>query len=485
MRRTLLVARYMKKEIYTGLRRDPREGYMRECALPPSSPTGAVSLPPTRSPRLIIMDLNNTLVCRKKKTARGSTAPILRPFVHALLRFCLGSETDTASEAVWAGQRTHGPYEVGIWSSSEEGNVSRMLDANLLPRGSPLRDRLIGVWGRSTLVPQRWRYDNVQVTKDLEVIWAALNLHDEARLDASERARQDMNYGRGFGDVDPSAAQHSSSMVAGPWGAQNTILLDDSVLKVKLQPFNAILPPEFGMQEVETMARMRHVLEPISGVRKTSLCPPTGDRVADAERPMRELAWDIVLRMDTTLLQVIGVLDEALHLDHDHVGHWMFSGNTQGISRWHTHLLPLPAKPAKKPKGERIALDRTKAQDDGLERAQAFDSTSEVASEIQGDTETLSGALGKLSRFDRQPSHSKNKGPSSRSTASLVSDSFARTDSSPTPGPDPLAKELYERLVCGMPVSGPRDQLYWIVRGVRACAQRGITLDIHHDVYHD
>lgn len=169
------------------------------------SSTGARHSSPAPERKLLILDLNGTLVFRgSRSSATRSSHPTPRPYLGAFLRYCLGrdgegrgveeerGEERREREEVCADEETnHAPrphgthfrpqsrshwprnkhqdetasqqqrhdgdgdeqrYEVLVWSSAQPQNVDKMVKAIFKPEQM---NRLIRVWARDTLVPKR------------------------------------------------------------------------------------------------------------------------------------------------------------------------------------------------------------------------------------------------------------------------------------------------------------------------------------------
>ena len=151
-------------------------------------------------PLLLVLDLNGTLVYRKK----GSSTGLPRPSVQKFLNHCL----------------TH--HRILIWSSARPENVQPICRTLFSP---PSRyKKLVGVWGRDTFGLSNAQYlDKVQVYKNLDVIWQNETVQ----------------------------ASHPDYEDGGKWNQANTLLLDDSQEKARAQPHNLIRVPEFLKQAGE------------------------------------------------------------------------------------------------------------------------------------------------------------------------------------------------------------------------------------------
>ncbi|MCJ1256611.1 hypothetical protein MMC24_004435 [Lignoscripta atroalba] len=147
----------------------------------------------TPQPLLVVLDLNGTLLARQRGTKKHTARPSMAKF----LRYCLEN------------------HSVMIWSSARPENVAHIC-GNIFTASQ--RRQLLREWGRDTLDLTKAQYDEkVQVYKRLDRIW------DDVMLQS----------------------RHPHYHQNGRWSQANTILVDDSVLKAKKQPYNLIEIPEF------------------------------------------------------------------------------------------------------------------------------------------------------------------------------------------------------------------------------------------------
>jgi len=173
-----------------------------EIPLPAPTPTSqylsTANLPckPLLAPQrlLLVLDLNGTLLFRKKAASSYKPRPSLEPF----LNYCL----------------TH--HSVLIWSSATPTNVTGVCAQLFTPQQ---RRQLLGEWGRDTLDLTGEEYcSKVQVYKRLDRIWEGKVLRDSHPDFASKGTR---------------------------WSQANTLLVDDSATKAQAQPYNLVEIPEF------------------------------------------------------------------------------------------------------------------------------------------------------------------------------------------------------------------------------------------------
>ena len=155
------------------------------------------SIPPTRlsNPHclLLVLDLNGTLLHRKRSTSSYSP----RPFLDRFITYALAH------------------HRVLIWSSAQGHNVQSIC-SRIFTRDQ--QSRLLGVWARDTLGLSAAQYgEKVQVYKQLQKVWA-------------DKAVQ---------------AAHPDAGTGGQWDQGNTVLIDDSKEKARAEPWNLVEVPEF------------------------------------------------------------------------------------------------------------------------------------------------------------------------------------------------------------------------------------------------
>jgi len=147
-------------------------------------------------PKLLVLDLNGTLVYRDN----GKRDIILRPYMERFMRYIFDSSNS---------------FAVMVWSSAQPKNVDKMVRAAF---GS-YEKKLVAKWTRKHLnLTDQDYYQKVETIKDLEKVWQELN-------------------------------KNKSTTV---WDQTNTILIDDSYVKAKFQPFNAIHLPDFDNERCKS-----------------------------------------------------------------------------------------------------------------------------------------------------------------------------------------------------------------------------------------
>lgn len=189
-------------------------------------------------PFLLVLDLNGTLLYRKKSKSGKCGSVVARPYLQSFLRYCLGACYDMDAKAfakawpfkdrepvyfnvpgsdMWdtcklssyalplpVGTKFYPPRTpifVTIWSSATYSNVIQMIE--LITHSDVQRTLFQRVWSRDTLVTTFDSHRKVSTTKDLTIVWDELNrwsMYLENRISAKEklcfrsRALADMRY---------------------------------------------------------------------------------------------------------------------------------------------------------------------------------------------------------------------------------------------------------------------------------------------------
>ena len=314
-------------------------------------------------PRLLVLDLNGTVVYRAKNKngrsiANGNITP--RPYLSAFLHYCLGdpySATNMRSlNDLWpTDERQYIPWHYAphgsdfwvthnkmcafppnarvslvVWSSATKENVHRMVDCMLEGAAKALLER---VWARETLVPSFLTHKKVATTKDLRLLWNELNAWEEylstrknddehprirSNITANNRAEDQRSSREEDAPYSQAELKHEA-----PWSARNTLILDDSTFKARLNPDNHICIPEYTREKQKLYCMY---LEQQEQMGDASECSNSGG--SDALVDISEL--------DDALLQVIGVLDESSMVEDISV--WIRDGGLQDLfterSQW-------------------------------------------------------------------------------------------------------------------------------------------------------
>ena len=112
-------------------------------------------------------------------------------------------------------------FKVMFWSSAKRHNVNSMIRACTTEEQ---RDKIVAIWGRDTLdlAPEEYN-KRVPTVKDLQKILRNPSIRKAGESD---------------------------------WDLSNTLLLDDSVMKAVLQPYNHVCIPEFMGDEDYWMGKL-------------------------------------------------------------------------------------------------------------------------------------------------------------------------------------------------------------------------------------
>ncbi|EJD00649.1 uncharacterized protein FOMMEDRAFT_170016 [Fomitiporia mediterranea MF3/22] len=392
----------------------PSEEYLKSAAEPSTSTS-------TPSRKLIILDLNGTLLLRLRSV--GAVYP--RPYMPSFRDFLLHPETRK-----W--------LDIMVWSSAQRHNVERMVRRCFFDRSSnpAIRDaerrrneeekqdseiqdewegKFIAVWARDTLGLSRSEYSRkVQTTKDLEKPWSEL------------------------------PGEHS---------ARSTLLLDDSPKKARLQPYNHVCIGEYtpvlreqsqrvkrGIVKVELESHLNkpdyraernesHVADGDGNELHTS--PETEEvrkkkkqikkeqqRLARISAALLENSSLPVVgeaspqesaneEFDGTLLAVIGVLHTLKH--QSNVAGWIRAGGL-----WAGKTPPqLDASVATTTESSECMPSPTDVEMDGDEQRPEEATATEVAMVAGNDVQT-SGAISNSNPHDEDHSETINEGPDAK-----------------------------------------------------------------------
>ncbi|KAH7868202.1 uncharacterized protein C8R40DRAFT_1062647 [Lentinula edodes] len=246
-----------------------------------SAPSSLISHPASHR-KLLVLDLNGTLLFRPKRytkpahDAHGSVRLRVihpRPYITSFREYLFHPQTK-----IW--------LDTMVWSSAQPPSVKDMVQRCFGDRPGELK----AVWARDTLDLDPIAYHKKSITiKDLNKLWKAFSSHS----------------------------------------AKTTLLVDDSTQKARLQPWNHIFVKEYGHSERQSdlshlwgsshpdKKKQDDVVPGVSdlfdnltlspSMLKTSLAPPPS---SDA--------------FDSILLAVIGILDAVKY--QDNVSGWLKSG---------------------------------------------------------------------------------------------------------------------------------------------------------------
>ncbi|KAJ7097638.1 hypothetical protein C8R44DRAFT_811839 [Mycena epipterygia] len=216
--------------------------------------------------KLLILDLNGTLLLRSKRSRSGPSAPYLgtrsrivhpRPYLTSFREYIFHPST-----MVW--------LDTMVWSSAQPPSVADMVNHCF---GDQQR-KFLAIWARDTLgLPPALYNQKTQTTKDLKTPWAAFSEHS----------------------------------------ALTTMLLDDSARKAHLHPNNHICVREY-LQETRTrdLEMLRASLGTVPEKPKKKVkSKKRQDLFSAVDAPVDALpAWLLSSsKYDETLLAVIGILE--------------------------------------------------------------------------------------------------------------------------------------------------------------------------------
>lgn len=254
------------------------------------------SLPDASSRKLLVLDLNGTLLLRGPRSQQrasrfGPKTPRVRsvfprPYIPAFREYLFTPETRE-----W--------LDTMVWSSAQPHSVQDMVDCVF----GDDSDGLVAVWDRKSLGLSSAEYHQKTVTtKDLSKPWKFLPLgFSPAELDSTHDA-----------ELESSSTLHS---------ALTTLLLDDSPHKAMLQPYNHVCIPEYDSTrrklDLDSLAAMAESQS--QGYGEESEVPSVtllGAAQVDTEP------------FDATLLAVVGILDEIKH--QSNVAGWIRAGGLWG-----------------------------------------------------------------------------------------------------------------------------------------------------------
>ncbi|KAK0476774.1 NLI interacting factor-like phosphatase-domain-containing protein [Armillaria novae-zelandiae] len=206
--------------------------------------------------KLLVLDLNGALLFRPKHKRTKTCHP--RPYLSTFTSFLFHPATRQ-----W--------LDTMVWSSAQPKNVGWMVERAF---GQHV-DKLKLVWTRDQMGLSKAEYGRkTQTTKDLSHVWKSLD----------------------------------------DFSGKNTILLDDSPSKARLQPYNHICVEEYT-------------------------CSTRGAAVKGDDLVPKMDSLSLGVDDDETLLAVIGILD-CIKSEGD-VAKWMkgggLSGKTTEVSQWYTN----------------------------------------------------------------------------------------------------------------------------------------------------
>uniref|UniRef100_A0A093VC84 Putative FCP1 likey domain-containing protein n=1 Tax=Talaromyces marneffei PM1 TaxID=1077442 RepID=A0A093VC84_TALMA len=161
-------------------------------------------------PLLVILDLNGTLLYRKRKAFPPKF--IRRPALDYFL------------------ERLTSRHMVMVWSSSRRDTVDAICD------------EIFSTVQKQKLDPEQFN-NKVQVYKVLEKVWADKNIQAKFPTKKSRAGKAAFNSLRYAPGLDEQTEM--TGFMNKRWDQSNTVLIDDSTLKAAANPYNIIQVPEF------------------------------------------------------------------------------------------------------------------------------------------------------------------------------------------------------------------------------------------------
>ena len=312
---------------------------------------------------LVVLDLNGNVVYRAKNSS-GRSIPngriTSRPYLRAFLHYCLGDRMRAKKTKSWLESwpkesretipYTYAPHgsdlwirsgttvtfpprsrvNILVWSSATQANVHHMVNHIL---GSPAQALVQRVWSRDTLVPTVQLNQKVSTTKDLNLLWNEMNAwekylaerhsDDERPAIKSHIVAESRRCKRTkLGGI---SSEEADVGLDSPWGAHNTLIIDDSEYKARYHPNNHICIPEYTRKEQSVYVKY---LEQ-QAQKERNAATPLARAVHDGTGLITEAD------LDDALLQIVGVLDAVAHVEN--VSAWVRNG---GLAELFTQSSP-------------------------------------------------------------------------------------------------------------------------------------------------
>ncbi|PVZ98855.1 hypothetical protein BB558_005138 [Smittium angustum] len=192
---------------------------------------------PTNRNILLVLDLNGTLLLRRKKRQ----TILLRPGVTDFIDFALKN------------------FAVMVWSSAQPNNVDKMVK-HLFGKKKSL---LAGVWDRRFCTLRGNYFSKSKCIKDMERIWNGWTL--------DESSFKHLYVGTEYQFIkttDKLGLDNGSDVIKKKfqtkWNSENTLLVDDSVGKAQKQPFNHLCISEYNETNLQSdmdLVKLKEYLE--------------------------------------------------------------------------------------------------------------------------------------------------------------------------------------------------------------------------------
>ncbi|KAF8602335.1 hypothetical protein BDV93DRAFT_607552 [Ceratobasidium sp. AG-I] len=260
--------------------------------------------------RLLVLDLNGTLLHRRRTKTNANAHVYTRPYLGAFLRY-ISHPAVGLDVAVWSSARREnvhsmverawsGAGAVRIGNRSGSGSADEALGRVRFPDLVYAREDMILSDRQFTRAFRHGTFNpdhNVRTTKDLRQLWLRLSQLREQQL----RELTQRHESEHLPDSDPGAPsiQMNEVRVQELHGPHDTILLDDSMHKARLQPNNHLSLPTYGAAELLTDVN--------------ALTSPASALIDAPASP----------HVDEALLAVVGILSE---MGSERIDEWTRSG---------------------------------------------------------------------------------------------------------------------------------------------------------------
>lgn len=324
---------------------------------------------------LLVLDLNGTLLYRRKNASGRSVANAAvtpRPYLCALLRYCLGPLGDQGANLThawplvdrervykkhapvgsqfWAQNNAKTlfcppatPIDVLIWSSATSQNVDRMVEA-ITAEFPTQRLLLQRVWARETLVAQWDMEHKVTTVKDLSIVWDEMNNWSKYLVDRQAFSDPPGYTSRALSQrrLEIYRAARRKGHGQGTFGIGRTRGPDDLFAEAQMRvndsdalPYGVLQNTPYGPQNTVLLDDSH---DKARCQRYNHICIPEYDRRAASDYKMwlaNGASLHDVESLDDYLLQFVGVLDALTHVSD--VATWIRQG---GLATFHAGQSP-------------------------------------------------------------------------------------------------------------------------------------------------
>ncbi|GJJ14309.1 hypothetical protein Clacol_008573 [Clathrus columnatus] len=199
------------------------------------------------SPKLLILDLNGTLLYRLPPPSRRSSyqiysdsspapsrATYLRPYFLSFRQYLFHATTRAWLDVmVWSSAQPHSVKSMLKLCFPREGENMETINAETEAEVKTVDDRFFAVWARDTLGLSRADYSRkIQTIKNLEKVWTEFATISRSSI-SGDSTTSESNL----------PANNNNPLFS--HSSLSTLLLDDSPLKARLQPWNHLCIKEY------------------------------------------------------------------------------------------------------------------------------------------------------------------------------------------------------------------------------------------------